>query len=74
MRGGLTFDTGALIALEADRLAMRKVYFAALTQGVRGSRCPPWSSPSGGARVGARRSARGSFAPCTSKRSSGTLR
>jgi predicted nucleic acid-binding protein len=35
MRGGLTLDTGALIALEADRLAMRKVYFAALAQGVR---------------------------------------
>jgi len=35
MRRGLTLDTGALIALEADRLAMRKVYFAALAQGVR---------------------------------------
>jgi len=35
MRIGLTLDTGALIALEADRLAMRKVYFAALAQGVR---------------------------------------
>ena len=33
MRGGLTLDTGALIALEADRLAMRKVYYAALAQG-----------------------------------------
>jgi predicted nucleic acid-binding protein len=32
MRGGLTLDTGALIALEADRLAMRKVFYAALGQ------------------------------------------
>jgi predicted nucleic acid-binding protein len=32
MRGGLTFDTGALIALEAGRLAMRKVFYAALAE------------------------------------------
>jgi predicted nucleic acid-binding protein len=32
MRGGLTLDTGALIALEADRLAMRKVFYAALAE------------------------------------------
>jgi hypothetical protein len=29
MRRGLTLDTGALIALEAGRLAMRKVLYAA---------------------------------------------
>ena len=34
MRIGLTLDTGALIALEADRLAMRKVFYAALAQNV----------------------------------------
>jgi predicted nucleic acid-binding protein len=34
MRGGVTLDTGALIALEADRLAMRKVFYAALAQNV----------------------------------------
>jgi hypothetical protein len=34
MRGGLTLDTGALIALEAERLAMRKVYYAALAEGL----------------------------------------
>ena len=33
MRRGLTFDTGALIALEAQRLAMRKVFYAALAGG-----------------------------------------
>jgi predicted nucleic acid-binding protein len=32
IRGGLTLDTGALIALEADRLAMRKVFYAALAE------------------------------------------
>ena len=34
MPGGITLDTGALIALEAGRLAMRKVYYAALSHGV----------------------------------------
>ena len=32
MTGGLTLGTGALIALEADRLAMRKVFYAALAE------------------------------------------
>ena len=34
MRGGRTLDRGALIALEADRLAMREVCFANLAQGL----------------------------------------
>ncbi|MEO7113324.1 MAG: hypothetical protein ABI183_22990 [Polyangiaceae bacterium] len=34
MRGGLTLDTGALIALEAQRLTMRQVFYAALTEGL----------------------------------------
>jgi hypothetical protein len=32
---GLTLDTGALIALEAHRLSMRKVFHAAVANGVR---------------------------------------
>jgi predicted nucleic acid-binding protein len=35
MRAGLTLDTGALIALEADRLAMRKVFYTAFAEDVR---------------------------------------
>ena len=31
---GITFDTGALIALEARRLAIRKVFHTAVAQGV----------------------------------------
>jgi hypothetical protein len=31
---GLTFDTGALIALEASRHGMRKVYHSAVTNGI----------------------------------------
>jgi predicted nucleic acid-binding protein len=34
MSAGLTLDTGALIALEANRLAMRKVFYAAIAQGL----------------------------------------
>lgn len=34
MKPGITLDTGALIALEARHLAMRKVYYAALVQGL----------------------------------------
>jgi hypothetical protein len=34
MRRGITLDTGALIALEAERLTIRKVYYAAIAQGV----------------------------------------
>jgi predicted nucleic acid-binding protein len=34
MAAGLTLDTGALIALEAKRLAMRKVVYAALALGL----------------------------------------
>jgi predicted nucleic acid-binding protein len=34
MRRGLTLDTGALIALEAGRLAMRKVLYAAHAEGL----------------------------------------
>jgi predicted nucleic acid-binding protein len=35
MRPGITLDTGALIALEAGRLAMRKVFYAALQHDAR---------------------------------------
>jgi hypothetical protein len=33
MRAGLTLDTGALIALEADRLGMRRVFYTAIAAG-----------------------------------------
>jgi predicted nucleic acid-binding protein len=34
MKAGITLDTGALIALESERLTMRRVYYAALSQGL----------------------------------------